>query len=116
MFETVGKAKIRDYNIAVAVKEKVFEFQISVDDFLLVNVPNTRNELGEELCSISFFEISVCKDVVEEFSTRSIFKDDTDVFVGFDNIVKTHDVGMFKRLGTKPVSQRQKKKRQRSEP
>jgi len=116
MFETVSKAKVRDYNIAVAIKEKVFELQVSMDDFLLVNVPNTRNELGEELCSISFFEIAVGKDVVEEFSTRSIFKDDTNVFVGFDDIVKPHDVRMFERLGTKPVSRRRKKKRQRSEP
>jgi hypothetical protein len=40
----------------------------------------------------------VGEDVVEEFATRGVFDDDTDVFVGFDDVVQAHDVGMFERL------------------
>ena len=116
MFKTIGKAKIRNDNIAVAVEEEVFEFQVSVDNFLLVDVPDTGNELGEELCSISFFKIAVGENMVKEFSARGVFKDDTDVFVSFDNIIKTHNVGMFERLGTKPVSRQLRKKDKEADP
>ncbi len=45
MFKAVGKAKIGDDNIAVAVKQEVFKFEVAVDYFLLMDVPYTGDEL-----------------------------------------------------------------------
>ncbi len=47
MFETVGETKIGDDHIALTVKEKVFKLEIPMNDFLLMDVPDTREELGE---------------------------------------------------------------------
>jgi len=55
--------------------------------------------LGKELSSIFFFEVAVGEDVVEEFATGCVFEDDTDVFVGFYDIVEADDVGVFESLG-----------------
>jgi hypothetical protein len=44
-----------------------------VDDFLLVYVPDARDELRKELCSIAFSQIAMGEDVVEKFATRCIF-------------------------------------------
>lgn len=98
MFETVGKTEICDNDVPVTIEEEVFEFEITVNDFLLMDVPDTRYELGEEFSGIFFLEVTMGEDVVEELATGGIFEDDTDVFVGFDDVVKTHDVGMLQRL------------------
>lgn len=45
MFKAIGKAKIGDDNIAVAVEQEVFEFEVTVDYFLLVDVPYAGDEL-----------------------------------------------------------------------
>ena len=55
--------------------------------------------MGKELSSIFFFEVAVGEDVVEEFATGCVFEDDTDVFVGFYDIVEADDVGVFESLG-----------------
>lgn len=47
MFEAIGEAKIGDDNIALTVKKKVFKLEISMNDFLLMDVPDTREQLGE---------------------------------------------------------------------
>ena len=39
------------------------------------------------------------EDVVEEFATGCVFEDDTDVFVGFYDIVEADAVGVFESLG-----------------
>jgi len=40
VFEAVGEPKISDDYVPVSVKEKVFELEISMYNFLLVNVPD----------------------------------------------------------------------------
>lgn len=40
-----------------------------MNDFLLMDVPDTRDELGEEFCGIFFFEVAVGQDVVKELAT-----------------------------------------------
>lgn len=37
------------------------------------------------------------KDMVEEFTTRGVLEDDTDILVGLNHIIQSHDVWMFKR-------------------
>ncbi len=38
------------------------------------------------------------KDVVEKFATGGVFEDDAYVFIRFDDIVQSYDVGMFQSL------------------
>jgi len=41
----------------------------------------------------------VGEDVVKEFTAGCVFEDDTDVFVGFYDVVEADDVGVFESLG-----------------
>lgn len=69
-----------------------------MDDLLLMNVPHAGNELGEEFGCVAFAKVAVGEDMVEQFTSRGIFKNDTDVFVGLYYVVKAYDVGMFEGL------------------
>ena len=55
--------------------------------------------MGKELGSVFFFEVAVSEDVVKEFATGCVFEDDTDVFIGFYDVVEADDVGVFESLG-----------------
>ena len=44
----------------MAVEKEVFEFEVAMDNFLLVDVPYARDELRKQLGSILFFEVAVC--------------------------------------------------------
>ncbi len=87
MLETIGETEISDDNITVTVKEKIFEFEIAVNDFSLVDVPYTGDELGKEAASVLFFEETMGENVIEQFTARGVVEDDADVFVCFDNVV-----------------------------
>lgn len=95
MFEPVSETKVCNYNVSMAVEEKVFEFEVAMHDFLLVDVPDARDQLREQLCGILLLEVAMSQYVVEQLSTGSIFQDDANVLVGFDNIIETDDVRVF---------------------
>ena len=59
-FESVCESEIDDDDISMAVEKEVFEFEVAMDNFLLVDVPYTRDELGKQLGSILFFEVALC--------------------------------------------------------
>jgi len=87
VFEPVGETEVRDYNIPMPIEEEVFEFEITMDNLFLVNVPDARYELAEEFACVLLLQVAVGKDMVEKFTTRRVLEDDTDVLVRFDNVV-----------------------------
>jgi len=101
VFEPIGEAKVRDYHVPVSVEEEVFEFKVTMNDLFLVNVPDARDELTEEFACVLLLQVAVGKDVVEEFTTRRVLEDDTDVLVRLDNVVQSDDVRMFESLKDK---------------
>ena len=40
MFESVCKSEIGDDDVSMAVEKEVFEFEVVMDNFVLVDVPN----------------------------------------------------------------------------
>jgi hypothetical protein len=98
VFEPIGETEVRDYHVSMPIEEEVFEFEVAVDDLFLVNVPDARDELTEEFARILLLQVAVGEDVVEEFTTRRVLEDDTDVLVRFDNVVQSDDVRMFESL------------------
>jgi hypothetical protein len=98
VFETVGKTKVGDDDVAIAVKQKILELEVAVNDLFLVDVPDTGDELGEKFCGILFFEVSVGKDMVEELASRGVLENDANVLVGLDYVVETDDVWVFECL------------------
>lgn len=98
MFEPIGETEICYYHVPVAIEEEVFELQVAVDDLFLVDVPDAGDELTEEFARILLLQVAVSQNVVEEFTPRCIFEDDTDVLVCLDNVVQPDDVGMFESL------------------
>jgi hypothetical protein len=98
VFKTVGETKVGDDDIAVAVQEEIFELEITVNNFLLMDVPDARDELGKEFSGVSFFEVTMCEDVVKELATRGVLEDDANVFVCFNDVVEPYNVGVLERL------------------
>ena len=60
VFKAISKAEVGDNDIAVTVKEKILEFKVTVNDLLLVNIPDTRYELCKQLASVFLSEIPMC--------------------------------------------------------
>jgi hypothetical protein len=98
VLEPVGETEVCDYHVPVSVEEEVFELEVAVNDLFLVDVPDAGDELTEEFARILLLQVAVCQDMVEEFTARRVFEDDTDVLVRFDNVVKPDDVRMFESL------------------
>ena len=96
MLKAVGKPKVGDDHVPVSVEEQVFEFEVTVDDLFLVEVPDGGDELSEQLASVPFFEVAVGEDMIEEFTAGGIFEDDPDVLVRFDNIIEVNDIWVIK--------------------
>ena len=87
MFEPIRETEVGDYHVPMPVEEKVFEFEVTMNDLFLVNVPDARDELTKEFARILLLEVSVGKDMVEEFTAGRVLENDTDVLVRFDNVV-----------------------------
>ena len=98
MFEAVCKPKVGDDDIPVAVEQEVLEFQVAMNDFLLVDVPDAGDELRKELACILLPQVAMGKDVIKQLASGRIFEDDTDVLVCFDYIVQSDDIGVFENL------------------
>ena len=98
VLEAISEAEVGDDDVAVAVQEEIFELEVAVDDFTLMNVPNAGDELGEKTACILFFEEAMGENVIEQFAARGVVEDDADVFVGLDNIVQPHDIRVFEHL------------------
>lgn len=69
-----------------------------MNDFLLMDIPDTRDELGKEFCSIFLLEVAVGQDVVEKLATRGVLENYANVLVCFDDIVQPDDVRMLQGL------------------
>jgi len=100
VLETIGETEISDDNITITVKEKIFEFEITVNEFLLVDVPYTRDELGKEAASVLFFEETISENVIKQFTARGVVKDDANVFVRFDTSYNLTILGWLSILRT----------------
>ena len=99
VLETVCKTKISDNDVAVAVEEEVFELEVTVDNFLLVDVPDAGDELRKEFRSVTLAQIAMGEDMVKELATRSVLEDDANVLVGLYDVVEADDVGVLEDLG-----------------
>ena len=45
MLEPVGETEIGNDDVPVAVEKEVFQLEVAVDNFLLMNIPDAGNEL-----------------------------------------------------------------------
>jgi hypothetical protein len=52
--------------------------------------------LSKQLAGVTFFEVAMGEDVIEEFTAGSIFEDDSDVLVCFNDIVKMNNIRVVK--------------------
>ena len=49
MFKSVCESEIGDDDVSMVVEKEVFEFEVMMDDFILVDVPYVRDELQKQL-------------------------------------------------------------------
>lgn len=47
MLEAIGKTEISDDNVSMLVQEQILQFEVSMNDLFLVDVPYPRYKLGE---------------------------------------------------------------------
>lgn len=90
--ESVGKAKVGNNDVAVAVQEQVFQFQISVNDSLLVKIADTRNKLGKQTAGRIVLQVSVVENIVEQLASRCILENDANVSLCLDLVDQAHDI------------------------
>ena len=98
MLKLVGKSEIGNDHISVSVEEQILQLEVAMDNFLLVDVPNTGDELRKQLRCVPFAKITMGQDVVEEFSSRRVFQDDADILVRFNHVIETDNIGVFQGL------------------
>lgn len=98
MLEPVREAEVGDDDIAIPIKEQVLEFEIAMDNLLLMDIPNSGDELSKEFSCVSFSQIPVSEDVIEEFTTGRIVENNADVLVRFYCFVEPDDTGVVERL------------------
>jgi len=98
VFELVGEAQARDHYISLTIKEKAPKREVAMNGLFLVNVPDARDELTEEFTRILLLQVPPGKDVIGEFATRRILKDETDELVCFDNLAESDDARVFEGL------------------
>lgn len=87
MLEAIGETEVRDDNIPMTVEQQILKLQVAVDDFLLMDVPDARNELREEFAGILLPQIAMGEDMIKQLAAGRILEDDTNVLVGLDHIV-----------------------------
>jgi hypothetical protein len=66
--EVVRETKVSDDDVAIPVQQEILQFQIAVNNLLLVQVVDTRDELSKESAGITVLEVLVCQDVIEELT------------------------------------------------
>jgi hypothetical protein len=98
VLEAVCETEIRDDDVPVFIEKQVLQFKVPMNNFLLVDVPNSRDELRKQFGCVSFTQVPVGQDVVEELATGRVFDDNPNVLVSLDNIVQTDDVRMLEVL------------------
>ena len=90
--ESVGKAKVSDNDVLVAIQEQILKLEITVNNTLLVKVSNARYQLGEEPPRGRIFEVSVVQDVIEKLASRCVLQDDSHVPFGLDKLVQSNNI------------------------
>jgi hypothetical protein len=93
--EGVGKSKVGDDDVAIAVEEQVLQLQVAVDNSLLMQIADTRHELCKQTTSRVVLKVAVVENVVEQLSARCVLEDDADVSLCLDHLVQAHNVGML---------------------
>ena len=66
-------AKVCDLDVLVAVKKEVLQLEITMNDLLLVNIPDAGDELCKKFAGVLLFEVTMGQNVVEELSSGCIF-------------------------------------------
>lgn len=85
--ECVGKAEVSDDDVLIAVQQKVLQFEITVDDALLVEIAHTGHKLGKQPPSCWVLQVSVVEDVVEQLASRGILEYYAHVSFCFDKLM-----------------------------
>jgi hypothetical protein len=66
VLEAIGESEIGDDDITMFVEKKVFEFEITMYDMLLVKIIDSGNQLSKELLGVSLLEIPTSENVVKQ--------------------------------------------------
>jgi hypothetical protein len=66
VLEAIGESEIGDDDITMFVEKKVFKFEITMYDMLLVKIIDSGNQLSKELLGVSLLEIPTSENVVKQ--------------------------------------------------
>jgi hypothetical protein len=66
VLKAIGESEIGDDDITMFVEKKVFEFEITMYDMLLVKIIDSGNQLSKELLGVSLLEIPTSENVVKQ--------------------------------------------------
>ena len=89
-----GQAQISDFDVAVQSKQDVFGFDISVDDFVAVEVAESQKDLDDVEPGHFFAEPAVSADESKKFSSGAILDDKDQVFFSLKGVLEVDNERM----------------------
>ena len=113
MFKSIHKTEVGGYHTPVSTEQEAS----SPRSQWTVDIVDTGDELTKEFACILLLEVTMGKDMVEEFTAGHVLENDANVLVRFDDVVKSDNVGVFGGLkeetdgGRPEMFQRERKKR-----
>lgn len=89
------QSEITDLDVHVAIQKDVAQFQVPMDDLVVMHIVARADELNHEESRFRLGEASTSTKQVHERAVRTQFKRHVDVLVVFETILKVDDVGVF---------------------
>ena len=95
--EHFGDSQIANLDHLVLVQENIEGFDVSMEDFIFVDVLESHANLNEKHPDFGFFEILLVLllEVLGEIATIAVFHDDVEVAIFREGFAVTHNKGVF---------------------
>lgn len=94
IFEAGGQTEIAQFDFHIFIQEQVTEFEIPVDDFVLVQIFQGRNYLSKIVLSLHFCKSFPPFDELVEGVVCTDFQKNIHIFVIFEYMLKFDNVGI----------------------
>ena len=93
-----GDTEVCDLYVTVAIKQDVVQFNVSVDDPVVVQVCNALHDLLEHEFGVLLAELPALADVIEEVAARAELHNNQMVLISIEGLEELHNVGVAQHL------------------
>lgn len=94
LLKLAPEPEVGNLDVDAFVEQDVLEFEIAVDDAVLVQVRDAEHELTKDATRLAERQAALLDEVVEQFASGAQFRHEIDGRLGGDDFVQGEDVGM----------------------